>query len=356
MTPYLMKVQDAELAEEQSCCLLLAERLQSGYDGYLLTSACSPRHTHPAGCSIIGYLPQDLIGTPELLHLHPSDRPLMLAVHRKKASLWRRPVVGGPLSLPSKAESVVSITSQCSYSSTIVHVGDKKPQPESEIIEDEAENPAPPALPVSVVSPPTQEKEAYKRLGLTKQVLAVHTHKEEQAFLTRCLELRNARTFQKECATYLHRPRGLTNTQKATGTGGVAKQSAARPEASPAAAKKGSRNKKFKKPRMKRPDSSDSAVSHRKSRPPLQCLNQTPWSPSETSQSQAFSVPYPAMVPVYPLSGYPAAHTAPAQITRPDPSGHPEGFEGGPVEGASEGTALGGGGGGGLPKAINVKE
>jgi len=43
-------------------------------------------------------------------------------------------VVGGtltPLTLHSKAESVVSITSQCSYSSTIVHVGDKKPQPES---------------------------------------------------------------------------------------------------------------------------------------------------------------------------------------------------------------------------------
>lgn len=31
-----------------------------------------------------------------------------------------------PLALPSKPESVVSITSQCSYSSTIVHVGDKK--------------------------------------------------------------------------------------------------------------------------------------------------------------------------------------------------------------------------------------
>lgn len=43
-------------------------------------------------------------------------------------------VVAGPLApltLPSKAESVVSITSQCSYSSTIVHVGDKKPQPDS---------------------------------------------------------------------------------------------------------------------------------------------------------------------------------------------------------------------------------
>lgn len=36
-----------------------------------------------------------------------------------------------PLPVPSKPESVVSITSQCSYSSTLVHVGDKKPQPDS---------------------------------------------------------------------------------------------------------------------------------------------------------------------------------------------------------------------------------
>lgn len=35
-----------------------------------------------------------------------------------------------PLTMAAKAESVASITSQCSFSSTIVHVGDKKP-PES---------------------------------------------------------------------------------------------------------------------------------------------------------------------------------------------------------------------------------
>lgn len=43
------------------------------------------------------------------------------------------PVVGAhltSLALPGKPESVVSLTSQCSYSSTIVHVGDKKTQPE----------------------------------------------------------------------------------------------------------------------------------------------------------------------------------------------------------------------------------
>lgn len=77
-----------------------------------------------------------------------------------------------------------------------------------EIIEDVAESPAPPAQPVSVVSPPSQEKEAYKRLGLTKQVLAAHTQKEEQAFLTRCRELLNTRTFQKDCSTHVRKQKG----------------------------------------------------------------------------------------------------------------------------------------------------
>ncbi|XP_054649893.1 period circadian protein homolog 2-like isoform X2 [Dunckerocampus dactyliophorus] len=221
----------------------------------------------------------------------------------------------GPLPLPSKAESVVSITSQCSYSSTIVHVGDKKPQPESEIIEDVAESPAPPAPPISVVSPLSQEKEAYKRLGLTKQVLAAHTQKEEQAFLNRCRDLCNARTFQKDCSTHLHKQKGPANPEEHAGLRGAAKQGTTRPET---VAKKGSRNRKSKKPRMKHPDSSDSAVSNRKPRPPLQGLNQTSWSPSEASLS-AFNVSYPAMVSPYQLYP-PAPAAAPAQVSHPDPS------------------------------------
>lgn len=59
--------------------------------------------------------------------------------------------------------------------------------------------------PISVVSPPSQEKEAYKRLGLTKQVLAAHTQKEEQAFLIRCREQLNTRTLQKNCSTHGHK-------------------------------------------------------------------------------------------------------------------------------------------------------
>ncbi|KAL7400916.1 hypothetical protein ABVT39_019896 [Epinephelus coioides] len=259
-------------------------------------------------------VPQDTNPDPLMLDAQPGLSNMKAP---KKPSSGAAAVVGGPLApltLPSKAESVVSIPSQCSYSSTIVHVGDKKPQPESEIIEDVAESPAPPALPVSVVSPPSQEKEAYKRLGLTKQVLAAHTQKEEQAFLNRCRELRNARTFQKDYSTYLHKQRGPVNAEETSALRGAAKQGTTRPETT---AKKGNRNRKSKKPRMKHPDSSDSAVSNRKPRPPLQGLNQTSWSPSEASQS-AFNVSYPAMVPAYPL--YPPAPAAPAQAPRPDPS------------------------------------
>lgn len=37
---------------------------------------------------LLGYLPQDLIGTSMLMYLHPEDRPLMIAVHRKSKYSW----------------------------------------------------------------------------------------------------------------------------------------------------------------------------------------------------------------------------------------------------------------------------
>ncbi|KAK3513878.1 hypothetical protein QTP70_032876 [Hemibagrus guttatus] len=203
-------------------------------------------------------------------------------------------VVGGalaPLALPTKAESVVSITSQCSYSSTIVHVGDKKPQPESEIIEDVAESPTPPA-PVNIMTPPTAEQGAYRKLGLTKQVLAAHTQKEEQAFLSRCRD-RSLTSLQKTCTDRLERDGEHANDVPSVTRPAKPSTSGAEPTA-----KKSSRTRKSKKPRIRKPESSDSAVSQRRLHPPLQGLNQTSWSPSEASQS-AFSVPYPAMVPGY---------------------------------------------------------
>ncbi|XP_051943622.1 period circadian protein homolog 2 isoform X3 [Hippocampus zosterae] len=94
MTPYLMKVQVAAHAEDQFCCLLLAERVHSGYDAPRIpTDKRVFTTTHSPSCvfqdvderavPLLGYLPQDLIGTSVLLHLHPNDRPIMLAIHRK---------------------------------------------------------------------------------------------------------------------------------------------------------------------------------------------------------------------------------------------------------------------------------
>lgn len=96
ITPYLLKVQGTGNSgeEEEPCCLALAERIISGYeapripmDKRIFTT------THSPGCvflevddravPLLGYLPQDLIGTSLLTCIHPADRPLMLSMHRK---------------------------------------------------------------------------------------------------------------------------------------------------------------------------------------------------------------------------------------------------------------------------------
>ncbi|XP_034558625.1 period circadian protein homolog 2 isoform X2 [Notolabrus celidotus] len=233
----------------------------------------------------------------------------------KKSSDAATAVVGTalPLPVPNKPESVMSITSQCSYSSTIVHVGDKKPQPESEIIED---------IPVtgdiaepsqinggaaSVVSPPSQERESYKKLGLTKQVLAAHTQKEEQVFLCRFKELRRLTALKANCSKYLERQREHTTSNDEL-TAPSCKQ--VRAGTAPTT-RRGTRNRKTKSKRAKQVESSDSTVSQYRQhhlRPPLQNhgLNPTSWSRSDSSQS-TFPTPYPSVMPGYPMQVYPSA-------------------------------------------------
>uniref|UniRef100_A0A673HCD3 Period circadian protein homolog 2 n=1 Tax=Sinocyclocheilus rhinocerous TaxID=307959 RepID=A0A673HCD3_9TELE len=535
MTPYLMKVQDMEHSEDQFCCLLLAERVHSGYEAPRIptdkrifttthTPSCVFQDVDERAVPLLGYLPQDLIGTPVLLHLHPSDRPVMLGIHRKilqyagqpfdhsirfcarngeyitidtswssfvnpwsrkvsfiigrhkvrmgpvnedvfaapaaaegksvdsdiqeiteqihrlllqpvhnngssgygslgsndhllsvasssesngngtrlffsaeflqkspmvrpkdsaypvnvrespveqRAGLQeelafkdqtvysyqqiscldsvirylescnvpitvkrkcqsssnttssnsdedkqrgnqpglsslevpKKPPGSGvvspsltPLALPSKPESVVSITSQCSYSSTIVHVGDKKGKMIFMI------NDSGLTVPPAAVSPHNQEREAYKKLGLTKQVLAAHTQKEEQAFLSRFRELRGVHAFKADCSLYLERQKGQVTSEAVPaarskqGGGGAPETSGTRR----------GRNKKTKSKRIKPNESSDSTPSGRRPppRPQLQGLNQTSWSPSDTSQS-TFPIAYPAVMPGYPLQMYP---------------------------------------------------
>ncbi|NXI72143.1 PER3 protein, partial [Anseranas semipalmata] len=100
ITPYLVHVCTSVHVDAESCCLALAEKIHSGYEGK--SGESSPRiplekriftTTHTPGCvfleiddravPLLGYLPQDLIGTSMLMYLHPEDRPLMITVHRK---------------------------------------------------------------------------------------------------------------------------------------------------------------------------------------------------------------------------------------------------------------------------------
>uniref|UniRef100_H2R034 Period circadian protein homolog 2 n=1 Tax=Pan troglodytes TaxID=9598 RepID=H2R034_PANTR len=222
------------------------------------------------------------------------------------------------LALPGKAESVASLTSQCSYSSTIVHVGDKKPQPELEMVEDAASGPesldclAGPALACGL----SQEKEPFKKLGLTKEVLAAHTQKEEQSFLQKFKEIRKLSIFQSHCHYYLQeRSKGQPSERTAPGlrnTSGI-----------DSPWKKTGKNRKLKSKRVKPRDSSESTGSGGpvSARPPLVGLNATAWSPSDTSQSSCPAVPFPAPVPAaYSLPVFPAPGTVAAPPAPPHAS------------------------------------
>ncbi|KFP52297.1 Period circadian protein 3, partial [Cathartes aura] len=100
ITPYLVHVCTSVHVDAEACCLALAEKIHSGYEGK--SGDSTPRipldkriftTTHTPGCvfldiddravPLLGYLPQDLIGTSILMYLHPEDRPLMVAIHRK---------------------------------------------------------------------------------------------------------------------------------------------------------------------------------------------------------------------------------------------------------------------------------
>ncbi|XP_035526409.1 period circadian protein homolog 2 isoform X5 [Morone saxatilis] len=546
MTPYLMKVQDTVHAEDQFCCLLLAERVHSGYDAPRIptdkrifttthTPSCVFQDVDERAVPLLGYLPQDLIGTPVLLHLHPNDRPIMLAIHRKilqyagqpfdHSSIrfcarngeyiildtswssfvnpWSRKVsfvIGrhkvrmGPvnedvfvapvstvgkmktmdsdiqevteqihrlllqpvhnsgssgygslsrndhlLGMTSSSESLdngsgskmrqkeeevsrkarprtfqeickgihlqksqeqqttkpdhkkssgiesvqkspavvrpkdsavplnsresgatmeesrsffqedMALNDQTAYSyqqiscldsvvryletcnvpinmkrkcqsssnTTSSNSDDDKQkasnrmQVSEEIIEDipgtgevveSSQNLGAP--PPSAVSPPSQERESYKKLGLTKQVLAAHTQKEEQAFLYRFKELRGLTALKANCSQYLERQR----EQIASDAAPAARS--CKPGAEPTT-RRGTRIKKTKSKRAKQIESSDSTVSHHRQkhlRPPRlnHGLNPTSWSPSETSQS-TFPMAYPSVMPGYPLPVYPRA-------------------------------------------------
>ncbi|XP_038234908.1 LOW QUALITY PROTEIN: period circadian protein homolog 3-like [Dermochelys coriacea] len=93
-------------------------------------------------------------------------------------------VVGAPvtdLMMTTKALSMASGTSQCSYSRTVVHA----PQPESEVtaIEDATVGSEQIELPPLNAQSPTVVLEEFKQVGLTRELLSAHTLKEEQNYI-----------------------------------------------------------------------------------------------------------------------------------------------------------------------------
>lgn len=70
--------------------------------------------------------------------------------------------------------------------------------------------------PPRAVSPPSQERGSYKKLGLTKEVLAAHTQKEEQAFLYRIKERRGLAALQVNCSHTLDHQRDEITTDGTT--------------------------------------------------------------------------------------------------------------------------------------------
>ncbi|XP_010282925.1 PREDICTED: period circadian protein homolog 3 [Phaethon lepturus] len=212
-------------------------------------------------------------------------------------------IVGGPLAdltLSSKAPSVVSVTSQCSYSSTIVHV----PHPESEVttMEDTTVGSEQIELPPVNAQCLTMVSEDLKPVGLTKETLSAHTQKEEQNYVDKFRQ----RILLSPFRTYLQQG-SRSNNGHSCGRGDSPSK-----QMSPASCKK-DKHGKFKRQKPQR-QSSDSRSSS-KNRRSLPCEKRTiqkqSFSPSEVSylSSSSMNVPPSMGFPIYldPLSSFPAS-------------------------------------------------
>ncbi|XP_063298406.1 period circadian protein homolog 2-like [Pelobates fuscus] len=211
-----------------------------------------------------------------------ASRPCLKPLHVPGPSAI--PVLA-PLPLGTKAESVVSLTSHCSYSSTIVHVGDKKLQPEIEFEDGPSSIKAVPHVSGAA------EKEPCRQLGLTKEVLLAHTQKEENDFLSGFMDTKKLSAFQTRCNSYLHERSGAPRSRC--------------PQGPDTPWKKTGKNRKPKAKRV-RPESWDSSSSGipQPPRQPLPGLNTTAWSQSDTSHVSFPPLPYP-MLPAYTMPVFP---------------------------------------------------
>ncbi|XP_047439560.1 period circadian protein homolog 1b isoform X2 [Mugil cephalus] len=120
LTPYQLTIRDSDAAEPQPCCLLIAERVHSGYeaprippDKRIFTTSHSPsclfQEVDERAVPLLGYLPQDLVGTPILLYIHPEDRPVMVAIHEKIFQFAGQPFDYSPLRMCARSGEYLTI-------------------------------------------------------------------------------------------------------------------------------------------------------------------------------------------------------------------------------------------------------
>ncbi|KAK7170048.1 hypothetical protein R3I94_000329 [Phoxinus phoxinus] len=120
LTPYLLTLRDSDMAYPQPCCLLIAERVHSGYEAPRIppdkrifttshTPSCLFQEVDERAVPLLGYLPQDLVGTPVLLYLHPEDRPIMVAIHKKILQFAGQPFEHSPLRMCARNGEYLTI-------------------------------------------------------------------------------------------------------------------------------------------------------------------------------------------------------------------------------------------------------
>ncbi|KAL0994142.1 hypothetical protein UPYG_G00118290 [Umbra pygmaea] len=118
MTPYQLTLRDSDLS--QPCCLLIAEKVHSGYEAPRIpadkrifttshTPSCLFQEVDERAVPLLGYLPQDLVGTPVLMYLHPDDRPIMLAIHKKILQSAGQPFEHSPLRMCARSGEYLTI-------------------------------------------------------------------------------------------------------------------------------------------------------------------------------------------------------------------------------------------------------
>ncbi|XP_041840873.1 period circadian protein homolog 1b isoform X2 [Melanotaenia boesemani] len=120
LTPYQLTLRDSDAAEPQPCCLLIAERVHSGYEAPRIppdkrifttshTPSCLFQEVDERAVPLLGYLPQDLVGTPILLYIHPEDRAMMVAIHEKIFQFAGQPFDYSPLRMCARSGEYLTI-------------------------------------------------------------------------------------------------------------------------------------------------------------------------------------------------------------------------------------------------------